>query len=190
MKRCSALKQVRVVLPEEESNKEDYDDDKENRPLQLPKEEFSPFSNDEQEKMEERSSVTQSEDDIQQVVEETKRREDRLRQQLTFLKEQALAAIANSPENNKKYLESCQFKNRLDKYQLELSSVKETMENILHFTKQTHNEVQRTKDMVSSINELTPNRCGSLRENFDEDYNESPEYSAIEGPIRTLLSTQ
>ncbi|MDR3548946.1 MAG: hypothetical protein P4M11_11905 [Candidatus Pacebacteria bacterium] len=37
------------------------------------------------------------------------------------------------------------------------------MENILHFTKQTHHDVQKTNDLVTSIHEATPNRCGSFQ---------------------------
>eukprot|EP00826_Nyctotherus_ovalis_P057429 TRINITY_DN7846_c0_g1_i8.p1 TRINITY_DN7846_c0_g1~~TRINITY_DN7846_c0_g1_i8.p1 ORF type:complete len:189 (-),score=41.78 TRINITY_DN7846_c0_g1_i8:429-995(-) len=188
MRRSSTLKKVQVTLPNEECTEPlqwKCGKDKENMPRQLTRreEELLPFS-----KNEERESLSQSdEDDIQRVVEETKRREDRLKQQLASLKEQALAAIAGTPNKEKSQLENCQLRNRLDKYQLELSSVKETMENILHFTKQTHNEVQRTKDMVSSINDLTPNKCGSFKDNFEDDYGEGPEYSAIEGPIRINL---
>lgn len=180
MRRSSTLKKVQVTLPDEECG-----ENKENMPRQLTgrEEELVAFSNSE-----ERESLAHSdEDEIQRVVEETKRREHRLKQQLASLKEQALAAIAGTPNKEKSQVESCQLRNRLDKYQLELSSVKETMENILHFTKQTHNEVQRTKDMVSSINDLTPNKCGSFRDNFEDDYGEGPEYSAIEAPMRTSL---
>ena len=130
------------------------------------------------------------EDDIQKVVEETKEREERIRKQLEILKEQAQLAVAECNEEGEVESdeEKKEIRNQLTKYESQLTSVKDTMENILHFTKQTHNEVQKTKDLVSSIHELTPNKyCASFQSNLVEDEESANEgagtkYSVIEKP--------
>ena len=117
--------------------------------------------------------LSNSKDEIQQMVEEAKGREERLKKQLEMLREQALAAASRPSifESERDAMETSQLKDQLDKYKSELTSVKDTMENILHFTKQTHDDVQRTKNMVSSIHELTPNKgYFDEQENLDEPY--------------------
>jgi rRNA maturation endonuclease Nob1 len=137
-------------------------------------------------------------DEIQKVVEETKEREGRIRKQLELLKEQAQMAVAecNAEEEDESVQEdnNNQIKDQLTKYESQLTSVKDTMDNILHFTKQTHNEVQRTNDLVSSIHELTPNKqCGSFQSNIiegdEEFFNDGTavKYSVID---RSCLNNQ
>ncbi len=103
-------------------------------------------------------------DDIRKVVEETKEREERIRKQLALLKEQAQLAVDECKDDEEADEGGRdEIRQQLNKYENQLTSVKDTMENILHFTRQTHNEVQRTKDLVSSIHELTPNSGGSFQ---------------------------
>jgi len=152
----------------------------------MPNQRCFTFSKDEIEKNGNDKLMNQNicgEDDIQKVVEETKERENRIRKQLEMLREQALAVVAEP--NEEKQNDKSELREQLNKYQMELTSVKDTMQDILQYTKKTHNEVQRTKDMVSSIHEATPIKCGSLViEDFDEQNQPvNPEkYSMIEKP--------
>ena len=181
--------QVPIVKPEAASNKENTTQVTAKRLSKATSGAADPalsqrcftFSREELEKAGgEKTSALNDLDDIQKVVEETKERENRIKKQLAMLREQALAAVAEpekSPENQ-------DLSEQLNKYQTELTCVKDTMENILHYTKQTHNEVQKTKDLVSSIHEMTPNKCGSFQfdENEDQETGGVVKYSVVEKP--------
>lgn len=183
------LKKVHLNLPNEESlDHPQRFTNKENLPVKTfihtDSGRFFTFSKDELEK--EKSVSQTDEDDIEKIVEETKKRESRLKQQLVMLKEQTLAAIADSRENYEEIsqIENSNIKSQMDRYQMDLSSVKDTMENILQFTKQTQNEIQKTRDMVSTIHETTPNKCISIKDDFGD---ENGEYSAIEEPMSIIF---
>lgn len=83
---------------------------------------------------------------------------------------------ANKIDEKKKQEEDKKMTRHLEKCETQISAVKDAMNNILSVTKETHNEVQRTKDMISSIqNESISQKInGSFQSRFIEEYDEGP----------------
>lgn len=86
---------------------------------------------------------------------------------------QAIAECREGEENDKKE-ETKKMAKTLTNYEKELTGFKSTMDNILKVTKETHNEVQKTKDIMTVIqNDTSQSKlCGSFHSKFVEEYDE------------------
>lgn len=114
--------------------------------------------------------------DIQKVIEEAQEREERMHKKLETLQNQAKLALkerethdeAEKAEGNKTVA------HKLKRCERQLSSFKCTMDDILHMSKVTQNEIQKTKDIVSIIqSDTTQNKIyGSFNSKFVEDEDE------------------
>lgn len=138
-----------------------------------------------------------AEEEVQKVLEESREREDRIRNQLVALKEHMILAVgAQSTDNHdedQKDLEN----EKLAECEVKINKVKDTIENILSVTKATHNEVQRTKDIVSSMkNEgIQSKMSGSIHSVFIDDCDEEQIYASanprpLDGEKSTLSQQQ
>ncbi len=90
--------------------------------------------------------------EIKRLVEEQKERDERIQQRLSMIKEQAKLAIESSANRDSPAAEENKgIAEKLAKCENEISAFKSTMDSILHVTKETHCEVQRARDIVTSI---------------------------------------
>ncbi len=92
---------------------------------------------------------------IKRVVEENRDMEERIKRQLEVLREQAKKAVAQYQDTNEesatKQEETKEVGEKMAGYENKLNAVKETMESILHVTKQTQQDIKNTKDLVANI---------------------------------------
>ena len=111
--------------------------------------------------------------DVGKILEETKEREDRIQKRLELLREQAMMAVAKCKNDDApdEAEENKDLVNKLAQYESEINVVRSTMDNILHVTKETHSEIQRTKDLVVNIqNDTSQGRLGgSFQSKFVEE---------------------
>ncbi len=104
-------------------------------------------------------------DEIQRMVQEGKDREERMHQQLQMLRQQALIACRSGGQKEEKKEPQG---NPTEKCEKQIDEVKAKINNILEVTRQTHEEVQKTKDIMNNIQDTTQNRI-SFQSKFIED---------------------
>ena len=117
-----------------------------------------------------RKNDLESPNELKKIIQEARERDERVQKHLGMLKEQARlvcgveAPVSDKPKSN-------ELASSISKCEKHFDNFKDTINNILEMTKQTQNEVQKTKDIVSNIqNDTTQNRiCGSFHSKFMED---------------------
>jgi len=126
---------------------------------------------------------------MNRILEESKEREERITKRLELLRERAKLAVdkCNTDDGQEEDEENKDLVDKLAQYENEMNSVKNTMDNILHVTKETHSEIQRTKDLVVNIQSDTSQvrLGGSFQSKFVEDddvemFKGSPQKSEFE----------
>eukprot|EP00831_Metopus_contortus_P025805 TRINITY_DN22136_c0_g1_i3.p1 TRINITY_DN22136_c0_g1~~TRINITY_DN22136_c0_g1_i3.p1 ORF type:complete len:298 (-),score=47.60 TRINITY_DN22136_c0_g1_i3:144-986(-) len=114
--------------------------------------------------------------EIQRMVEDAKDREERMTRQLQKLKERAATIIQEREHtgNTKKTSNEKELEVKISQTETHLQNLKDTMNTVFRMTKQTHDDVQRTKDLVANIqSDTTINRIyGSFHSKFVEDEDE------------------
>ena len=133
--------------------------------------------------------------DIDKVIAETKEREQRVLRQVELLREQARLALEDCNGDDRDRAKSpvaCKaLTDKLSNCEQQLSDFKSTMDRLLNVAKETHHDVQKTKDIASSIqNDYNQSRLtGSFQSRFLDDYGEEMfnegnvlKYSDIERP--------
>ncbi len=135
--------------------------------------------------------------EVEKVLEESREREARINDRLQALKDQVRLVVGAQKAEDATKEEQKQTADRMGQYVNQLNVVKDTIENILSVTKETHNEVQRTKDIVAGIQNESPSKASaSFRSVFIEDCDEnqicegtSPQFRLTEGDRPALTST-
>eukprot|EP00826_Nyctotherus_ovalis_P050029 TRINITY_DN6091_c0_g1_i4.p1 TRINITY_DN6091_c0_g1~~TRINITY_DN6091_c0_g1_i4.p1 ORF type:complete len:231 (+),score=53.00 TRINITY_DN6091_c0_g1_i4:181-873(+) len=104
---------------------------------------------------------------INKLIEEGKMREELLKKRLEMLKEHA--KLAASKYQSKNSDDGSDIAGKLQEYNNEISTVRTKMDNILQLTKETQNDVQRTKDIVTNIDVSQSKFGGSFHSRFAEE---------------------
>eukprot|EP00826_Nyctotherus_ovalis_P045707 TRINITY_DN5087_c0_g1_i12.p1 TRINITY_DN5087_c0_g1~~TRINITY_DN5087_c0_g1_i12.p1 ORF type:complete len:262 (-),score=59.48 TRINITY_DN5087_c0_g1_i12:695-1480(-) len=105
--------------------------------------------------------------DVKRLLQESKEREERMRRRLEQFRESAKLAVTHNTGHNPN--QSLELANHLAQYKQELTYFKASMDNILLVTKQTQSEVQKTKDIVASMDGSQARLGGSFQSRFVED---------------------
>jgi len=123
-------------------------------------------------------------DDVTKLLEESKEREERMKKRLEQFRESAKLAVTQHNANRRTSNGGQEIVNHLAQYKKEITNFKTSMDNILQVTKETHNEVQKTKDLVAIIDGSQGKLGGSFQSKFveDEDVEIFKEKSEVENP--------
>lgn len=113
-------------------------------------------------------------EDLNKMIEEAQEREERMHKQIEVIQTRAKLALKKCKSPEKIDKEEKSVEKKILNCERQLTSFKSTMDDILHVTKETQNEIQKTKDMVAVIqNDTTQNRIyGSFHSKFVEDEDE------------------
>lgn len=122
--------------------------------------------------------------EVQRIVEEQKERDERIQKRLSMLKEQAKLAVEKCQDEASDGEEKKDVVEKLAKCENEICSFKNTIDSILNVTKETHNEMQKTKDIVANIQSDTSRLGGSFQSKFVEDEDEEMFRVAAGSPVR------